>query len=134
MIIDGHDGAVSVDGATITVSGLPAGTYTMVVTTVPDDNHNAVSANVAVTVTKADPNVVLIADKESIDFGDSVTLNYVLSPAGASGAVTYYLDGEPITGATLSDLAAGTYTVVAKYAGDDNFNAVDSNIVTITVN
>ena len=132
--IDGHDGAVSVDGATITVSGLPAGTYTMVVTTVPDENHNAVSANVAVTVAKADPNVVLIADKESIDFGDSVTLNYVLSPAGASGAVTYYLDGEPITGATLSDLAAGTYTVVAKYAGDDNFNAVDSNIVTITVN
>ena len=133
--IEGFENAVSVNGNVITVSGLPANAnaYTMVVTTVPDANHNAASINVAVTVNKADATVTLTADKTEILFGQSATLDAVVSPEGATGDVTYYVNDEPITGNVLSDVAVGTYTVVAKYAGNENYNPADSNIVTITV-
>ena len=52
-VIDGQDPtAVKVENGIITVSGLAAGNYTMNVTTVPDENHTAVSKLVNVTVNK----------------------------------------------------------------------------------
>ncbi|MBQ2962926.1 hypothetical protein, partial [Methanobrevibacter sp.] len=109
-VIDGFADAVSVSGSVITVSGLPAGDYTMVVTTVPDANHNAVSINVDVTVAKATPVVSLSADSEEIIYGDSVTLTGGVVPSDA-GAVTYWVNGSEVNSNVLSGLGAGTYTV-----------------------
>ena len=132
--IEGHDGAVSVDGATITVSGLPAGTYTMVVTTIPDANHNAVSTEVTVTVNKADPVLTISANVTSIKYPESIKLSNTITPEDATGSVVYYLDGTAIDGDVLARLAPGVYTVTAKYGGNDNYNEVDSsNSLEITV-
>lgn len=56
----GHPEAnVTVNGTNITVSGLDAGTYTLTVTTIPDDNHNPVTVNATVTVNKLSTNIAV---------------------------------------------------------------------------
>ena len=133
-VIADYPDAVTVNGNEITVSGLPAGSYTMVVTTVPDADHSAVSIEVPVDVGKEDSSVALSADKTVIDFGDSITLTAALSPSDATGTITYYVNGNAIEGNVLSGFAAGTYAVHAMYAGNNNYNAAVSNTITLTVN
>ena len=102
--IEGYDGVVAVEGNVITVSGLPSGSYTMVVTTVPDDNHYAVSINVPVGVGKDDATLSLTADNDVINFGDIITLTAVVSPADATGPITYYVDDTAVESNVLSVL------------------------------
>ena len=60
-VIDGHEGAVEVNGLSISVSGLDAGEYDLIVTTVPDANHKEVTKTVSVTVNKKDA-IVNVSD------------------------------------------------------------------------
>ena len=53
-MIDGD--SVGVVGFVVPVSGLDAGNYSLTVTTVPDDNHYAVTKTVKITVNKIDKN------------------------------------------------------------------------------
>jgi uncharacterized repeat protein (TIGR01451 family) len=83
--------------------------------------------------------------------GQTISLTATVSPAAATGTVTFY-DGTAVIGtATLtlggavlqiSDLAAGTHSITAKYEGDTTFDTstssvlqqqVDPAVTTITV-
>ena len=116
------------------MSDLSVGTHTVVAKYAGDDNYNADESEVlTITVAKADATVTVSADKTDIKYGETITLTTSLLPADATGDVTIYVDGE-VSGATLSDLSVGTHTVVAKYAGDENYTAAESEALTITVN
>ena len=130
------DVAIYVDGEVsgATLSDLSVGTHTVVAKYAGDKNYNAdESEALTISVAKADATVTVSADKTDIKFGETVTLTTDLVPADATGDVTIYVDGE-VSGATLSDLSVGTHTVVAKYAGDENYTAAESEALTITVN
>ncbi|MBQ6351542.1 MAG: hypothetical protein IJI42_11535, partial [Methanobrevibacter sp.] len=53
-VINQPKAIVNVDGNKITVSNLNVGTYTLSVTTIPDDNHNPVTKTAKITVNKLD--------------------------------------------------------------------------------
>ena len=132
--ISGHEDAINISGDKITVSGLDAGVYTLVVTTVPDANHNAVSVNTTVTVKKVDSSVVV--SPISFDYGGSGSsvvnltgaVNYTASISGYADAVN--INDKIIT---VSNLPMGNYTLVVTTVPDANHNAVSVN-TTVTVN
>ena len=127
-----------VDGTAVTsatLADLPAGTHTVVAKFAGDKNYKAAESNaVTITVNKAEATINVDADKYEITYGETVELSSVVTPAGATGDVTYYVDDEPVDSAILTGLTGGEHTVYAKYAGDDNFNAAVSEPITITVN
>ena len=104
-----------------------------------DDNYNAASdVDVAVTVSKA-ANPATVANTatvtkggKTINLAGSVTLN------GATGAVTYAIDGEA-KGCTLNGSVltsgdnAGSVTVNVTVAEDNNYNALDTKSINVTI-
>ena len=131
-VINQPNAIVNVTGNIITVSGLEVGSYSLSVTTIPDNNHNAVTETVAVTVNKADSSVDV--SNIVLDYGNSVGLD--VSFDGAVG-ITAELDGEVIlfegSCIPVSGLDAGVYNLTVTTIPDDNHNAV-SKTVTVTVN
>ena len=134
-VIDGQDPtAVKVENGIITVSGLAAGTYTMNVTTVPDENHTAVSKLVNVTVNKVPStlevsNVTFTYGEEgntTVSFTGAVNVTAVVT--GHSEAVIK-IEGGLIK---VSGLAVGNYTMNVTTVPDANHTAV-SKLVNVTV-
>ena len=126
---------VTLGDGVITVSGLDAGVYTLVATTVPDGNHEAVSAGADITVNKVDSTVS--ADDIVFNFGSSGS-----TTASYTGATDVFagMDDHPEvvinqTGdvITVSGLAVGIYNLTIITVPDANHNAV-STVVTVTVN
>ncbi|WP_295116087.1 right-handed parallel beta-helix repeat-containing protein, partial [uncultured Methanobrevibacter sp.] len=68
-VINQPKAVVSVSGNKIFVSGLAAGTYTLNVTTVPDENHTAVTETSTITVNKI--NSTLTLDGVVLDYGEN---------------------------------------------------------------
>ncbi|WP_296789715.1 Ig-like domain repeat protein, partial [uncultured Methanobrevibacter sp.] len=131
-VINQPKAVVSVNDNKITVSGLAAGTYTLNVTTVPDENHTAVTETAGITVNKI--NSTLTLDDVELDYGDSK--NVTVATEGATG-ITAKIDGVNVTvnGYTIpiSGLGAGNYTLTVTTIPDDNHNPV--NVTSkITVN
>ncbi|WP_458405856.1 Ig-like domain-containing protein, partial [Methanobrevibacter sp.] len=113
---------------------LGAGEHIVSVRYLGDENYNPSDYDsLTITVSKSTPTIECTVSSNNITYGESVELSSTLSPIAVTGKVIYYLDGEAVNGTTLSGLAVGKHNVVAKYPGDDNFNAVESNTVTITV-
>ena len=132
--IEGYENAVKVDGNIITVSDLPAGIYSLTVTTVPDSNHYAVSTKVKVTVNKV-PSIVIVSDI-TFDYGSSG--NATISLSGASSViadVVGYTDAVKVEGnvITVSNLKAGKYILSVTTVPDSNHEAVTVK-ANITVN
>lgn len=87
----------------------------------------------------------LVAHPTTVPIGGSFTLTATVSGAGGSiptGTVTFNSGGTSIGTATLDGAGhagltwspvAGTYTLIAAYAGDANFTASSSDPVTVTV-
>ncbi|SFQ15435.1 Ig-like domain (group 2) [Lachnospiraceae bacterium XBB1006] len=104
-----------------------------------DDNYNAASnVDVAVTVSKA-ANPATVASTatvtkggKTINLAGSVTLN------GATGAVTYAIPGDT-NGCTLNGSVltsgdnAGSVTVNVTVAADNNYNALDTKSINVTI-
>ena len=132
ITVNGEDYTAAINNgvATVTVSDLKAGDYTVAVKYAGDNNYNAVVATSSFTVSKVDS--IMDVTVDDIVFGEDLTVNAVL-PADATGEVVITVNGEDYTAAinngvatvTVSDLKAGDYTVAVKYAGDNNYNAVD---------
>ena len=131
-VVNQPKAVVSVSGNKITVSGLAAGTYTLNVTTVPDENHTAVTETATITVNKV--NSTLTLDDVELDYGDSK--NVTVATEGATG-ITAKIDGVNVTVSNytipISGLGAGNYTLTVTTIPDKNHNPVTATSK-ITVN
>jgi sugar lactone lactonase YvrE len=133
---------VVVTGATV----LGAGSYTLTATFTPTDpaTYTSASASVALSVAKATPSITLGSSANPATAGNSVTFTAtVTSLAGTpSGSVGFY-DGTTLLGSgtlalnlatyATSSLAAGAHSITSAYAGDSNFSALTSAVLTETV-
>ena len=122
ITVNGEDYTAAINNgvASVTVSDLKAGDYTVAVKYAGDNNYNAVVATSSFTVSKVDSTMDVTVD--DIVFGEDLTVNAVL-PADATGEVVITVNGKAIK--TIGGLAAGDYTVVVKYAGDDKYSGVE---------
>lgn len=115
-----------------TVTVKDAGTYT--VQAVFEDATQYGTAEASFTINKAEQ-AALIVNSATVQFGQSLSL----SAAGGSGtgAITYGVtDGTgkaTVEGTALTPTQAGTVTVVATKAEDNNYKAVTSAPQTITI-
>ena len=136
--------AVSGGTASMSTSGLTAGSHSITVAYAGDANCNAAtSAALAETVTKAPSTASLSVGSGTIAYGQNVTLTASVSPAAATGTVQF-LDGAivlvtlPVTNGqvqvvTATNLAAGTHAMTAVYSGDAVYNGSTSTVATVTV-
>ena len=129
--IDGGDAVVK-DGMVVIPADLAVGNYTVVITTIPDDNHNAASVEITVTIENADSSVS--AEDATFVFGDGGNVSFTAENATGFEAT---IDGDEaaiVNGSVVipADLAAGDHTVVITTLTDDNHN-VASVEVTVTI-
>ena len=131
-VVNQSSAVVSVNGKKITVSGLAAGTYTLNVTTVPDENHTAVTETAGITVNKI--NSTLTLEDVELDYGESK--NITVAAEGATG-ITGKIDGVDVTvnnyTIPISGLGAGNYTLTVTTIADKNHNPITKE-ANITVN
>ena len=133
---------------------LTAGTHTLAAQYSGDNNYNASSASVVITVTKASSQTLPVVE-QGTNFTQPVTLStLVWDPNGLSydaiptGTVTFYSNGTTIPGTvtygnggiypiaaslTTTFSAPGTYTVTAAYNGDQNYQTSTSPSSTLTL-
>ena len=133
---------VTVSGDNITLPLLNAGKYTLTVTTNVTDNYNDVTESVIVSIVKATPDVVIIADiSENLTDRDNVTVTVKL-PVDASGLVLLQvgdikvydeLNSEGSAEFILGNLAENTYEITARYLGDDNYKESTNKTETFKV-
>ena len=132
ITVNGVDYHVAIENgvASVTVSDLKAGDYTVAVKYSGDNNYNEATGSAEFSVLKITPDMDVFV--EGTVFGDDLTVDAVL-PDDATGEVVITVNGVDYhvaiengkaTG-TIGGLAAGDYTIAVKYAGDDNYNAVD---------
>ena len=137
ITVNGEDYTAAIENGvvSVTVSGLKADDYTVEVKYAGDNNYNEATGSAEFSVLKITPDMDVFVD--GTVFGGDLTVDISL-PAGATGDVIITVKGEDYILAnyteavvdgkvtkTISGLAAGYYTIAVKYAGDDNYNAVD---------
>ena len=123
---------VTTGQGTLPLTGLPEGQYFVVVSRTNDPDYNDKYAFATFTVSKAGTAISIVADDDSIEHGEQVTITPTPTNITASD-ITYYVDGSAVSSNVLSGLTVGTHTVVAKFAGNATHNASESNTITITV-
>ena len=132
ITVNGVDYHVAIENgvASVTVSDLKAGDYTVTVKYSGDNNYNVAVAASSFTVSKVDSTMDVTVN--DIVFGGDLTVDVVL-PGDATGEVVITVNGVDYhvaiengkaTG-TIGGLVAGDYTVTVKYAGDDKYTAVE---------
>ena len=138
ITVNGEDYTAAIENgvASVTVSDLKAGDYTVAVKYTGDNNYNEATGSAEFSVLKITPEMDVTV--EDIVFGEDLIVNAVL-PVDATGEVVITVNGvdyhvaieNGVASVTVSGLEAGDYTVAVKYAGDDNYNAAE---VTKSVN
>jgi Bacterial Ig-like domain (group 3) len=125
----------------VTVTDAAGTNYTVSATYAGDTNLAGSSASHAFTVTAAAATTTHIAPVAPVSAGSHVTLTATVSPAAATGSVTFASGATTLCTATLSGGAAscsatfasaGTYTVTATYGGNGSY-APSSDSTTVTV-
>ena len=117
---------------TLVVSGLNAGSYTVTVSYAGNDNFTAATANADFIVAQITPDVTV--DVANITYGANATVTVTVSNK-VTGKVNVTVNGatyevDVVNGKgtlVVSGLAAGSYTVSVKYAGDINFAGVNAS-------
>ena len=132
ITVNGEDYAAAIENgvASVTVSDLKAGDYTVAVKYTGDNNYNEATGSAEFSVLKITPEMDVTV--EDIVFGEDLIVNAVL-PVDATGEVVITVNGvdyhvaieNGVASVTVSGLEAGDYTVAVKYAGDDNYNAAE---------
>ena len=137
ITVNGEDYTAAIENgvASVTVSDLKAGDYTVAVKYTGDNNYNEAAGSAEFSVLKITPDMDVFV--EGTVFGGDLTVDISL-PADATGDVIITVKGEDYILAnyteavvdgkvtkTIGGLDAGDYTIAVKYAGDDNYNAVD---------
>ena len=132
ITVNGEDYTAAIENgvASVTVSDLKAGDYTVAVKYTGDNNYNGATGSAEFSVLKITPEMDVTV--EDIVFGEDLIVNAVL-PVDATGEVVITVNGvdyhvaieNGVASVTVSGLEAGDYTVAVKYAGDDNYNAAE---------
>ena len=132
ITVNGEDYTAAIENgvASVTVSDLKAGDYTVAVKYAGDNNYNGATGSAEFSVSKITPDMDVTVN--NIVFGEDLTVVAVL-PADATGEVVITVNGKDyptviengVASATVPGINAGYYTIVVKYAGDNNYNAVD---------
>src|SRR5205823_2707915 len=113
--------------AFMTYSGdqIDAGTYTVIATYAGDANHTGSSDTATITIDKATSTTTATGDEFTYDATTHTGGSAVVSGAGVvTGSAVLSYSGDQID--------AGTYTVIATYAGDANHTG-SSDTATITI-
>ena len=115
---------------------VPVGDYTVRVTYDGDENFGASSVSRAFSISKANSTVQIIVDP-AILVGDNITVMAVL-PVNAGGNITFRLNNSNKTvnvteSAVFDGLGEGTYTIYARFNGDDNYNPSEEYNITFSV-
>jgi len=138
-------GSVGYGGfATAETNALTAGNHTLTASYGGDPNYNPSSAQppVSQTVNQAPTTTSLQAAPPTSVAGQTVALTASVSPAGATGSVTFLDNGNPIGGAPLnggtanfstSSLSVGSHSLTASYPGNTNYTSSVSSPVTESV-
>ena len=126
------DSDIEVNGLTVSIPQLDAGTHKLTVTTIPDENHNAVSKTTTITVTKAECTITV----NDVSMYYNGTSRVKVSPHGAV-RVTAKIDDKFVNvdennEILISGLNAGTHTLTVTAVPDDNHVSV-TKTATITV-
>ncbi len=139
--------AITSGVATLTTNTLAVGTHTITASYGGDaDNGASLSNGVSQVIDQASSTTMLEADPSPSAVGQPVTFTATVSPAAASGSVTF-LDGTTTPATTLatialvdgqaifttSTLASGTHDISAVYEGDANVTGSTSATVSQTV-
>jgi hypothetical protein len=130
--------------ATYATSALSVGTHSITAVYGGDANvTGSTSSGLTQTVNQTATTTVLASSKNPSTNGNSVTFTAAVTPATASGTVTF-MDGSTSLGTgTLSGgaatyatsaLSVGTHSITAVYSGDVNDNGSTSSVLTQTVN
>ena len=135
-VLNHTEAVVNIVNNTITVSGLAAGSYVLQATTIPDANHNPVTATANITVN----GVEVPADKAISTNVPANTKSPTFSiklEKDATGTFTVNIDNGKIVktaelkdGAasiTVADLAAGDHTISVSYSGDGKYAPITQN-------
>jgi Leucine-rich repeat (LRR) protein/PKD repeat protein len=122
----------TIDGSTVTIVG--AGTTTITASQAGDDNyHAATDVQQTLTVEKAAQTITFGA-LDNKTFGDA---DFDLTATVSSGLDVSYTSSDltvaTIDGSTVNIIGAGTTTITASQAGDDNYNAATEVQQTLTV-
>ena len=135
VVVNHTEAVVTVNGNEITVTGLNAGNYQLLVTTVPDADHESVSEIANVTVNRI-PSTISATDSVSFNYGSSGTVDVAYTGAtGVTASVINHTEAViSITNSsvTVSGLAAGNYVLVVSTAVDGNhISASKSSNITV---
>ena len=140
-VLNHTEAVVNIVNNTITVSGLAAGSYVLQATTIPDANHNPVTATANITVN----GVEVPADKAistnvpantksptfSIKLEKDATGNFTVSIDNGKIVRTAELkDGA--ASITVADLPAGNHNISISYSGDGKYAPITQN-TTLTI-
>ncbi len=151
-LVEFLDGATVLGVASVGATGLAsfqatsllAGTHSFTAVYLGNANfaQGPSSSAVSVTVNQARPSVRLTSSVQTVKAGIAVTFTASLTPATATGTVTF-MDGSTPLGpvpvnagrATFSTtaLALGKHSITAVYGGDNNFSSVTSGAVVVKV-
>lgn len=142
-----QSGALDASGAAyLTTSSLAAGTHTITMTYAGDSNFSGSTSSpysfTVLAVGQSATTTALTVDNLSSTTGTAITGSVAVTPATATGAVSLYLDGTVAASCTLAsgsctwslaNVAAGTHTLYASYAGDNLDGNSSSSTATLTV-
>lgn len=132
--------------AQATTTAVPAGSRSIYATYNGDTNFASGSSfPTQLTVSQATTTTAAGADINPANYGQTVTLSATVQSSGGTptGTVTF-LDGSTTLGTTtltngaaqlpVSNFAAGSHPITAKFSGDANFSGGTSSVLTETVN
>jgi hypothetical protein len=136
-------GTISGGTATYTTSALTAGSHSVTASYGGDTNDASTSATLTQTVNKQNTTVSVASSVNPSTYGSSATFTATVTPAAATGTVTF-TDGSTTLGTgtissgvatySTSTLAAGPHSITASYNGDTNYSSSASSAVTQTIN
>ena len=119
--------------ARVTINNLGAGKYNVSAKYLGDLTYaTSVSNTVSFNVSKIDSTMNI--NVKDINFGEIAIITANL-PVSSTGNVTYIINNKNYTASVkdgvakleLGDLTSGTYKIVAKYAGDNNYNPCENS-------
>ena len=137
-------GTISSGRATFSTSTLTGGAHSITASYGGDTNDNSSTSSVLTqTVNKVSTTVALASSANPSTYASSVTFTATVTPATATGTVTFK-DGSTTLGTgtissgqatfNTSTLAVGSHSITATYGGDTNYNSNTSSTLTQTVN
>jgi hypothetical protein len=123
---------------------LPVGSHLLSATFTPTDStdYNQLTIITTVVVVPAAPGINVNCAPNPITYGPQTSTCTAAVSAGATGSVAFFYNGTnwanvPVSGGAasatgFSNMPVGSYTIVANYSGDSNFNPA-SAFTTLTI-